>query len=249
MRAYYLLIAVGSLAANFCASIPSGIVKPGKKAILLAPYQVAAEPAVFETSFFPNAKAQQDTFSIAFTTDFLGNLPVPSGRIVATDPVSMRATAFTTAFPHGRFPVELAIARFNGDRRVAFARILFSSQPVKRWELALTPGQKPLAIRDSTYYGFSVDAGTALFIDAEHIEPLGKQLTTEAAYERLFVKSFELLPDNKAYRTGFLYAAQSDTLAAFETGWGDGSYATYVGFDSQNRPCRLLTDFQVITWQ
>ncbi|MET4104675.1 DUF4241 domain-containing protein [Hymenobacter sp. UYP22] len=248
MRAYHLLLAVGGLATNFCASTPNGIVKPGKKNILCAPYQVTAEPAVFETSFFPGAKIQQDSFSIAFTPDFLGNLPVPSGRIVATDPVTMRATAFTTEFPHGRFPVELAIARFNGDRRVAFARILFSTQPVKRWELALIPGQKPLAIRDSSYYGFSVDAGTALFTDAEHIESVGKQLTTEAAYEQLFVKSFELLPGNKAYRTGFLYAAQTDTLAVFETGWGDGSYATYVGLDSQDRPCRLLTDFQVIRW-
>lgn len=248
MRAHFLLLAVASLATSFCTSIPSGIINPGKKAIQLFPYQVTAEPIVFETSFFPDTKVQQDSITIAFTPDFLGNLPIPSGRIVATDPVAMRTTAFTTEFPRGRFPVELAIARFNGDRRVAFARILISAQPVKRWELALIPGQKSLAIHDSTYYGYSVDAGTALFIDADHLDKLKNQLASQAAYEQLFIKSFELSPNNKSYRTGFLYAAQSDTLAAFETGWGDGSYATYVGFDSQNHPCRLLTDFQVITW-
>ncbi|GGG50022.1 DUF4241 domain-containing protein [Hymenobacter glacieicola] len=249
MRTFYVLMAVASLATSFCASKPSGIIEPGKRAIQLLPYQVTVEPSVFETSFFPDAIVQRDGVTIALTPEFLGNLPVSSGRILATDPVSMRTTAFTTEFPRGRFPVELAIARFNGDERVAFARILFSAKPVAKWEMALIAGQKPLSIHDSTYYGYSVDAGTALFIDAEHVAGLNNHLDSQAAYEQLFIKSFEVNADSKSYRTGFLYAAQSDTLATFATGWGDGSYATYVGFDSQNRPCRLLTDFQVIPWR
>ncbi|PJJ60536.1 DUF4241 domain-containing protein [Hymenobacter chitinivorans] len=249
MRVFYVLLAAASLATSFCTSKPSGITGPGNRAVHLLPYHVTAEPAVFETSFFPNAQVQEDSVTIDLMPNFLGNLPVPSGRIIATDPVAMRTTAFTTEFPHGRFPVELAVARFRGAERVAFARIVFSAKPVARWELALIPGQTPLLLHDSTYYGYSVDAGTALFIDADFMTGLGNQLNNQSTYEQLFIKSFEPSSPGKFYPTGFLYAAQSDTLAAFTTGWGDGSYATYVGFDYQNHPCRLLTDFQVISWK
>ncbi|UOQ51812.1 DUF4241 domain-containing protein [Hymenobacter cellulosivorans] len=249
MRSFYALFAIISLTTGFCISKPSRITKPGKKTILLPPYQVTAEPAVFETSFFPNAQVRRDSLTINLTPDFLGNLPVPSGRIIATDPVSMRTTAFTTKFPRGRFPVELAVAHFNEDERVAFARIVFSAQPVARWEMALLRGQKPLAIHDSAYYGYPVDGGTGLFIDARHMMGLKNYLNNQGAYEELFIKGFELSPSGQSYRTGFLIAAHSDTLATFSTGWGDGFYATYVGFDAQNHPCRLLTDFQVISWQ
>lgn len=249
MRTLCFLFALTSLTTISCSSQKGGVTEPGKQTVVNQPYSVTAEPAVFETSFFAGAQVQQDSVTIRLTSDFLGNLPVPTGQIIATDPVAISNTAFGTQFPRGRFPVELAVAHFTDDERVAFARIVFSAKPVKKWELALIPGQKPLSIHYSTYYGYGVDAGTALFMDAAHVAGLNKHLAKPGAYKQLFIEGFALAPHSKIRRLGFLYAAQNDTLATFATGWGDGFYATYVGFDDHNQPCRLLTDFQVITWR
>lgn len=86
-------------------------------------------------------------------------------------------------FPIGEFPVQVAIAKQNGDERVAFSRILFSAAPVAKWEMARNAEQAPLPV--------------------------------------------------------------FDTLA---TGWGDGRYASYIGWDSSGRPCQLLTDFEMFDW-
>jgi|GEM_PF-1178656 len=32
------------------------------------------------------------------------------------------------------------------------------------------------------------------------------------------------------------------------TTYGDGCYATYIGFDKEGHPCQLLTDFGLVAW-
>ncbi|AHJ99620.1 hypothetical protein Hsw_4025 [Hymenobacter swuensis DY53] len=208
-----------------------------------------AEPAVFESAFFPGKQVQQHSSTIILRQQLLGNLPVSSGQLVATDPITLSAQTpcFTTQFLRGRFPVELAIARFTSDERVAFAHVLFSAKPLARWELAVLPGQSPLPVRGPEYYGYLVDGGMALFLDAADVNRFSHFMADEAAAKNLMITCFHL--DSAVPVPGFLYATSHDTLAAFSTGFGDGSYATYVGLDAENQPCRLLTDFQVLAWQ
>ncbi|MDU0370016.1 DUF4241 domain-containing protein [Hymenobacter endophyticus] len=233
-----------ALLAGYCSSSRSGVVSSVSQTFTRQAYAVSARPTAFETCFFPGAKIRQDSTTLRFSRSYLGCLPISSGRIVATDPVSMSQKPFTTAFPKGRFPVELAVAHFGNDERVAFARILFSSEPVAKWEMALLTGQEPLPMSGETYYGYPVDGGTGMFIDASHVSGLERFLSTDATnFNKVFISSFR---DGKA---GLLYAAQGDTLATFLTGLGDGHYATYVGFDAQHQPCRLLTDFQLVDWK
>ncbi|UYZ62464.1 DUF4241 domain-containing protein [Hymenobacter weizhouensis] len=244
-----LLIALFGLEALSCTQPPIGsLISPGQVTVSRPPYDVKAKPTLFETSFFPNVRVDQDSIVFELHRGFLGNLPITSGKVVAADPVSLApgAPPFTTQFPRGRFPVELAIARFNGDERIAFARILFSGEPVASWELALLPGQEPLPLFGKEYYGYPVDGGMAVFVDAAGTVPLNRFLADRASAENFFITSSQFA--DASPNRGFLYAFHSDTLAAFSTGFGDGSYATYVGLDAQHRPCRLLADFQVIPW-
>ncbi|MFD2786111.1 DUF4241 domain-containing protein [Hymenobacter rubripertinctus] len=84
------------------------------------------------------------------------------------------------------------------------------------------------------------------FLDAASLAPLHRLLVDKAGADSLLVAGFRLT--TAAPENGLLYACQGDTIAAFTTGFGDGSYATYVGLDAHNQPCRLLTDFQVVAW-
>ncbi|MBT2557581.1 DUF4241 domain-containing protein [Hymenobacter sp. ISL-91] len=221
---------------------------PSSQEITRLAYSVSAQPKVFETSFFPGTTIQHNNITFRFTRTYLGDLPVPTGRIVVTDPILLESESlpFTTVFPKGDFPVELAIAHFGDDERVAFARILFSAEPVAAWTMALLAGQKPLPITGEEYYGYSVDSGSGLFIDSTYLRGFNQYLSADNKnFSHVFT---DYLAENQQ-KPGILYTAQGNTLATFSTGLGDGYYATYIGFDAQHRPCRLLTDFQLIKWQ
>jgi hypothetical protein len=45
-----------------------------------------------------------------------------------------------------------------------------------------------------------------------------------------------------------VYNFGGHNLACFSTGFGDGTYATYVGYDANGKICRLLTDFGLVIW-
>lgn len=99
-----------------------------------------AFPQIFEGSFFADTKVLQFGTEITFDKIAVGNLKVSSGQIIATDPVTLGdAIAFSENFSLGEFPVELAMANINAnkDRRVAFSRVKFSDEPIRKWEFAL----------------------------------------------------------------------------------------------------------------
>jgi hypothetical protein len=56
---------------------------------------------------------------------------------------------------------------------------------------------------------------------------------------------------NKHYRHTWQYVLHNfdgHNLVSFSTGFGDGSYTTYIGYDVNRNICRLVTDFGLIEW-
>lgn len=152
---------------------------------------------------------------------------------------------FTQLFPTGNFPVQLSIARFDEEEVIAFARIHFSDEPVARWEAALLEGQAPLPLGGEKRHGYSVDAGVGIFID----EDANKLLNFDAVNNMDAALYKEL---DKHYRKNWRYALydfNGHNLAAFTSGDGDGYYSSYIGFDANGKPCRLVTDFDIIRWK
>lgn len=211
-------------------------------------YSVAARPEIFETAFFRGTKSKMDSFNIEFYSVNIGKLNVESGRLIACDPIVMHdAKPFLQVFPIGQFPIQLAIAKINNDERVAFARISFSDSPVTKWEFALHDGQKKIPIDGETFYGYGVDGGIGLFIDKEASNSLNTLYKkNENIWIDIFTKEM-----NKHYRHTWqyiLYKFDGHSLASFSTGYGDGTYGTYVGYDEKGNICRLLTDFGIVDW-
>jgi len=200
-----------------------------------------AFPQIFEGSFVKDTKVAQFGTEITFEKIAVGDLKVSSGQIVATDPVMLNdAIAFNENFPVGEFPVELAMADINAnkDRRVAFARVKFSDKPIRKWEFALLPGQTPIPLNSKEIYGYGVDAGLGLFVDQAAKNSLNTLL--DKNWDNMFSEKFEdyLNYDFQKYNAVF-----------FSTGYGDGFYATYIGRDSDDKICQLLTDFDIVLWR
>ncbi|RZK97989.1 MAG: DUF4241 domain-containing protein, partial [Hymenobacter sp.] len=209
------------LAATACSQSPSlpastntAGTKPTPGVVTLANGQVAdslAFPSIFEAAFRQGTTAKQDAATYTFTVAHLGNLNSQTGKLLAGDPITITGrAAFAQRFPVGSFPVELALAKTTDDERVGLARVCFSEHRVAKWQLARLPGQKPLALTDSTVYCYGVDAGMGVFIDSIANQRFASR--GQATWDTVFIRNSDL----PGYH-GYLYRFAGQNLATFTT--------------------------------
>jgi hypothetical protein len=212
------------------------------KPVILTQYSNNIDPVIFEAAFYIDTRVKQGNLEFPFYTFELGKINIESGKIIACDPIIMQTgIAFAQNFPIGQFPVQLAMAKMPTDERVAFSRILFSDKAVAKWEFALKPGQLPISLHDTSVYCYGVDGGIGIFIYKSANEAFSKK--TQSEWANVFVQN-TIHHDFK----GFVYDFDAHNLACFMTGYGDGCYSTYIGFDDKGNICRLLTDFGLVGW-
>ncbi|MFI8914035.1 DUF4241 domain-containing protein [Streptomyces sp. NPDC053513] len=182
----------------------------------------------------------------------VGELALPTGRIVACDPFVNLGTGdvqpFTVEVAPGRYPVQAAVATLlrpgaePGPRphtRVAAVRLLVRAEPATSWELALLPGQDPAELGEDEFFGYDVDAGTGCFYDASADSAFPGTEDEEGPVWA----AMEAVGDGPA-----VFLAEGEDghgLAGFTSGWGDGSYPTWIGRDAAGEVVCFVTDFFV----
>ncbi len=184
-----------------------------------------------------------------------GNLIVTSGSIVACDPVLIEdgPQPFVTRIEPGHYPIILSTARFpNGDERVAYATLRVREQDPVRWEVARRSGDET---DDAAWY--PVDSGKGCFMDADALRALLDRLEREETDDSIYEQTnigpgpLELIGEainaTPAPTCGWANVSlEPDTAAnvvGFSAGWGDGGYATYVGYDASEDLVCFTTDF------
>lgn len=178
----------------------------------------------------------------------IGKLNVVKGQIIACDPFLFDDDKpFDTLFPVGKFPIELAVATIDDDERVGFARIKFSANPPVRWTIAVTADQDVSELKDEEIFGYGVDSGTGCFMDLSAAEKYSDYIDHQSDNFNIIIDEMEA--SYKHTRSWLLWDREGFNVAMFSTGWGDGLYATYIGYDNENSVCRLVTDFGLLEWQ
>jgi hypothetical protein len=176
----------------------------------------------------------------------IGELAVPSGRIVACDPGFVSGEApFVREAPTGRFPVELTLAKLlkNDDERVALAAVLFSDAPVHRWEIAATTRTNPAKPLNC---GFGVDSGMACYFDEQAAAAVVAFMQSDEGDDRL---TQELKRSRGYTREWALLEVDASThanIAVFSSGIGDGAYESCWALDTHDRPVALVTHFGLL---
>lgn len=214
---------------------------------------IRADPAVMDGAFRPGFTTviPDRDGAVSFRVVELGRLKITSGRIVACDPlVYFDAPAFTVTVPPGDYPVRLAYAVLAQDHyRVALARVDFSSEPAVRWEMALTPGQSLGELGRGEVFTYGVDSGTGSFGDADAFAWAKAQEDGEALSDA-WIAAGDAEGEARGIPHGFLGLPETgprNNIAMFSSGWGDGGYASWFGYDAQGRVVALVTDFAVVT--
>lgn len=175
----------------------------------------------------------------------MGELVLPTGKVVATDPlVFPERTPFERTVAPGRYPVEVYIAQ----HRIAIAVLRLAPGKVERWEIATAPGQDVKTLKEGEIFGYGVDAGLGSFMDAAAPAAIKKRGETSNRYDNYYddVLSNEL-PGRGDDRV--MHRPLRDdpvNVAIFSSGWGDGFYASYWGFGANGRTLVLATEFGVL---
>ena len=181
-----------------------------------------------------------------------GNLILTSGKLVASDPlITSEMPAFTTTFPIGEFPV--LVHKEIESNCIAYAEIVFSVAEITTWELATSEGQHLTELEEGEIYGFPVESGMGCVMDFETQENLnlleqhlfkrkGDDFT--GIYEEFFHEHF-FQEEGAVNQYAFLKPNEEKpgNLFAFETGYGEGFYASYIGFDKNNVPVKVVSEF------
>jgi hypothetical protein len=209
--------------------------------------KLEAKPVLFEAAFIKGSTHKVKDAVVQLYGVNIGKLKITSGAVVACDPghIDEYGIPFTQVFPKGEFPVQLGIAKAESEETIAFARILFSDAPVAKWEFALQEGQSPIPVGGKKMHGYSTDLGLGIFVDYEASKALDKNNLT-----RLDADMYMEMDNH--YHNDWRYNMHSfgnHNLAVFSSGLGDGYYASYIGFDANGKPCRLVTDFNILEWK
>lgn len=182
-----------------------------------------------------------------------GELVLPSGRIIATDPCYLTRLDDTPPFvrtvPPGCYPVWIALARKVSDapwaERVACMVLQLSDGPAAQWELALRPGERLVDMPPGHVYGHGVDSGNACFVDAAAVAMLDS-VALEALYLDGVVRAYERTGWRTRSANISLPGQVPANLIACSSGYGDGFYPSWWGIDETGEPCALATDFFVL---
>ena len=182
-----------------------------------------------------------------------GVLHLSSGRLVACDPVvTPDKTAFNQLFPKGDFQV--LVHKERESNCIAFAEIVFDkNQLAENWTLALCGDQNLEDLKEGEIFGYPVESGMGSFMDKDAQNALNnleqdlfhkKGADFMGIYEEFFHAHFF---DEKGAIDQFAvlkpYDSKPENIVAFETGYGEGFYATYIGYSKDNQPVKLISEF------
>lgn len=190
--------------------------------------------------FLHGGKSQSVLKNGTLTKEYIGDLNLPTGKIVANDPLAFfEHNSFKIAVPSGSYPVFAHILHFEtfgcSDKRVGFAEIKFNDNIPVRFKLAQRDDEN-----GKNDYG--VDSGTGGFMDLETDKlRIGED---EDAWEPMEKQLFENYKNT--YCTTNYFIDETHNMILFSSGVGDGGYTSYFGYDKTGNICNLTTNFDVI---
>ncbi len=190
---------------------------------------------------------------IYFHVSNIADLVIASGHVVVADAfVGLDQPPMSEPVPNGSFPVRLAVLQGSlGRGRIAFARVDFADAPVVRWEAAVPADMKRDAENPDGVWGFDVDTGIAAFFDPEAGATASRMFQEdekllEGALSDGQLRGFKERGATGAFRLAL--AAGPGNIVAFDSGWGDGTYSAYFGYDRSGAIVSLITDFDILDW-
>ena len=257
-----LLLSVGVVAAAATVGVvllgPPAGARGGRGGASPAPSPLASYPPLMAVEDLYTAFAEGGSATSAGEATVLSAIPVgdivlPTGRVVGADVFFFNTEPFTRSLPAGRHPVLLLSsargpdlpADLAGDVAAAMIRAA-PGDPVS-WELALLAGQDPAILKPGEFFGYGVDSGTGCFASPEAVAVLMAG-DFDAYSDRIMHGMFPSndVKDWKSWVEVTVDPASGANIIGFSSGFGDGAYPSWFGLDADGEPLVLVTDFGIV---
>jgi hypothetical protein len=174
---------------------------------------------------------------VAVSAVGLGEIVLPSPRLLVSDLFAVNSyflPGMAGVDLHGftgRAPVCLHIAHFQpADQRAAFLHVRLLDAPVARWEIGTA--------------GFGVDGGTGGIASAEAVRAATGEIT-DVYLDTLEAHSV----DTWGWLNMTTDATSGANVIGFSTGYGDGGFPVYAGYDQAGRVVSVVVDLLVLPWR
>src|SRR6476661_757322 len=109
--------------------------------------------------------------------------------------------------------------------------------------MALLPGQKPSKLKSGQIFGYGVDSGTGCLADSQAYKLVGA--AGQDLADRMMAESQKVYRHTREWLTVDTHAG---SMAVFWSGYGDGVYPSFFGFDAHGQLVSLVTNFGVAHW-
>ena len=191
----------------------------------------------------------------------IGDITIPTGKIMAFDPLVSYDKEYATYIqevPVGKFPLTISVAILEDwGEKYAGVMVEFSDKIAIRYEQGLTGSEDLKDLEEGDYFGFFVDAGLATIMDSktneaycEFIDKWYKENPDGEIYDDLFYDLFEnSYSNNPKYQRevgDWIMWQIPDTefvVPMFASGFGDGVYPVYFGYDEDDNVCNIIIHF------
>ncbi|RZL38821.1 DUF4241 domain-containing protein [Pedobacter sp. Leaf250] len=192
----------------------------------------------------------------------LGSVSIPTGEILVRDPlvfIQRDAEPYTYKVPVGEFPVTAAVVVPDDEdgARYAAVKVQFTAHDAVRFEEALIGIEDLESFEEGEFFGFNVDAGLGCILDKQTLllfcdfqdkfiaENPGKNLYDDY-FAALFAANYNANPTHQREGGDWInwqIPGTNYNIPFFQSGFGDGTYPVYFGFDAADQICSLIIQF------
>lgn len=190
----------------------------------------------------------------------IGELVLPSGKLIACDPLmALDTEPYDIELSAGSYPVHLIIPEMRDEKLVAYAVITVNGGDVQRWEVAPLPPRPEASVleRHQDEDGYPVDSTLGAFLDRETASALINYHQLVMPEDNDFERHlWGRINRRRHHGVGWatidlrrdlkLPFGDGRNLVAFDTGFGNGYYTTYLGRNADDEIARIVTDFEVL---
>ncbi|WP_278627012.1 DUF4241 domain-containing protein [Thomasclavelia cocleata] len=191
----------------------------------------------------------------------IGKISCPTGNIIVSDPLAYLPSnkfcpILSIQIPSGEYPVEIAICRSDIiGIRMCTVKLKIKETEAVSYSLAKPTNESAAFVaKDGVLSGFPVDAGMISICDEKVAEeyqdfivnwykdnPNGNHY--DDYFDKFFKESDEKFPQFQRQGGDFIEWENPKTknkLVMVASGFGDGFYQSYWGYDSNNEICELI---------
>lgn len=187
----------------------------------------------------------------------IGNVSLPSGKIVVRDPLvdlNGNQSPYFVQAPKGNFPVTISVVKSEdwGDR-YAVVKVEFTGEKPVVYREALVGIEELEDVTEDDFFGFGVDAGLGCITDKEVLPFVDKfvaEMDVDNFYDDyfagLFEQSYKDNPKNQRDAGDWINWKVPNTeyqIPMFASGFGDGTYPVYFAYDANEEICGLYIQF------